>query len=30
MRMTIDEIAKYLSVSKEAIYRLAQKSELPG
>lgn len=30
MWMTIDETANYLRVSKETIYRLAQKSEIPA
>jgi len=28
--MTIEEIAKYLNVSKDSIYRLAQKGEIPA
>ena len=30
MWMTIEVTAKYLKVSKETIYRLVQKSDLPG
>lgn len=28
--MTLEEIAKYLKVSKDSIYRLAQKREVPA
>jgi PTS system nitrogen regulatory IIA component len=30
MWMTMDEIAEYLKVSKETIYKMAQKGQLPG
>jgi excisionase family DNA binding protein len=30
MWMTIDETAQYLKVSKETIYRLAQKGDIPA
>ncbi len=30
MWMTMDEIAKYLKVSKETIYKMAQKGQIPG
>lgn len=30
MWMTMDEIADYLKVSKETIYKMAQKGQLPG
>lgn len=28
--MTLEEVAKYLHVSKDSIYRLAQKGEIPA
>jgi len=28
--MTLEEVAKYLRVSKDSIYRLAQKAEIPA
>lgn len=30
MWMTMEEIAEYLKVSKETIYKMAQKGQLPG
>lgn len=30
MWMTMDEIAEYLKVSKETIYKMAQKGHIPG
>lgn len=30
MWMTLDEIAEYLKVSKETIYKMAQKGQIPG
>jgi excisionase family DNA binding protein len=30
MWMTMDEIAEYLKVSKETIYKMAQKGQIPG
>ncbi len=30
MWMTMEEIAEYLKVSKETIYKMAQKGQIPG